>query len=112
MEDVLETAREYERIEADLRRAARLAEPAAPIDAAVALPRELMWSRGVIAWEWEVPLRRIGELDDPPPGKPLVAFVPRRWTAPASRVVATTHRWRAVVAKPAAAHAFGPRKRG
>jgi hypothetical protein len=112
LSDVLETAREYEELELDLKRAARLAEPAAQGVAAAALPRDLMWSRGVIAWEWDVPLRRIGELDEPPPGKPLIAFVPRGWNVSAGRAVAATSRWQVVVAKPTAAHAFGPRRRG
>jgi hypothetical protein len=111
LSEVLETAREYEELELDLKRAARLAEPAAPGAAAAVLPRELMWSRGVIAWEWDVPLRRIGELEEPPPGKPLIAFVPRGWGV-SGRAVAATSRWQVVVAKPTAAHAFGPRRRG
>jgi hypothetical protein len=108
----VEVARELEALQFDLRQAARRAEPGAPATAAVALPRELMWARGVIAWEWEVPLRRIGELDDPPRGTPLLLFMPRPWSAPAMRAVATTDRWTVLVARPPQARAFGRARRG
>ena len=112
MSDQAEDARKLENIELDLRRAARLAEPVATPAAAVALPRELMWARGVIAWEWDIPLRRIGELDDPPRGRPQVLFVPRPFPAPAMRSVATTTWWRVFLAYPDQTRAFGREGRG
>ena len=112
MSDQLEVAREVESLQLDLKRAARLANPSAPRGAAVALPRDLMWARGVIAWEWQVPMRRIGELDDPPRGKPLLMFMPRPWPSPALRAVATTTRWKVLLSHPGQTRAFGDAKRG
>jgi hypothetical protein len=112
MTEQVDVAGEVENLQQDLRRAARLAEPAAPSTAAVALPRDLMWTRGVIAWEWDVPLRRIGELDDPPRGRPLLMFMPRPWPAPAMRAVAETGRWKVLVPDPEQTRAFGHGRRG
>jgi hypothetical protein len=108
----VELAREVERLQLDLRRAARLAEPAASRTTVVALPRELMWARGAIAWEWEVPLRRIGELDDPPPGDPLLFFMPRPFPSPTFRSVATTPRWKVLITRPTATREFAHERRG
>jgi hypothetical protein len=96
----VETAHELDALQRDLRRAARLAEPSARRGVAVAMPRDLMWARGAIAWEWGVELRRIGELDDPPPGDRVLLFVPRPWPAPALRAVVTTRRWKVLVTPP------------
>ncbi|HEX2233953.1 MAG TPA: hypothetical protein VHG69_11395 [Thermoleophilaceae bacterium] len=110
--DQVEAAREVEDMQVDLRRAAREARPAAPRTAAVALPRHLMWARGVIAWEWDVPMRRIGEIDDPPRGTPLLLFVPRPWAASGMRALATTERWTVLVDRPRQIRAFGRGRRG
>jgi hypothetical protein len=112
MSDQVRVASDQESLQLDLRRAARLAERAAPSTAAVTLPRDLMWARGVIAWEWDIPLRRIGELDDPPPGAPRLLFMPRPWPAPAMRALATTRRWKVLVTNPEQTRAFGRGKRG
>jgi hypothetical protein len=110
--DQVEAARELEDLQVDLRRAAREAKPAAPRTAAVALPRPLMWARGAIAWEWDVPMRRIGEIDDPPRGTPLLLFVPRPWAAYGMRALATTERWTVLVDRPRQIRAFGRGRRG
>jgi hypothetical protein len=110
--DQVEVAREREVIQLDLRRAARRVEPAARRTAVVALPRDLMWARGAIAWEWDIPLRRINELDDLPRGTPVLMFVPRPWRAPALRTLATTERWTVLVGPPRQARAFGDGRRG
>ena len=78
----------------------------------MALPRDMMWARGVIAWEWQVPMRRIGERDDPPRGKPLLMFMPRPWPSPALRAVATTTRWKVLLSHPGQTRAFRDAKRG
>jgi hypothetical protein len=79
-------------LERDLREAARRAHPRSPDGVVAALPRHLMWARGAIAWEWDVPLRRIGEIERPPRGRRLILFVPHaRLAAAAPRLVSTRY---------------------
>ena len=108
----VEAAGEVERLQLDLRRAAAAAKPRVPADTVMALPRDLMWARGAIAWEWEVPLRHIGELDDPPPGTPLLMFIPRPFPSPALQTIAATRRWKVLTGRATATREFGHGKRG
>jgi hypothetical protein len=108
----VETAYQLDELQRDLRRAARLAQPAAGRGVVGALPRDLMWARGAIAWEWGVEMRRIGELDDPPPGAPLLLFVPRPWPAPALHTVVTTRRWKVLSTRSTGRRAFDGTRRG
>jgi MFS family permease len=112
MSEQVEVAGEVERLQAGLRLAAREAEPATTPATTVALPRELMWARGVIAWEWDVELARIGELDDPPKGADLLFFVPRPFPSPALQAVASTPGWKVLRSRRTAIRAFGRGKRG
>lgn len=86
------------RLQLDLRHAARLARAEAPGARAVALPLDLVWARGAVAWEWRLPLRDVGELHHPPPGSRLFAFVPRsRRFASVGEPVLATRRWRVLL---------------
>jgi hypothetical protein len=86
------------RLQLDLRHAARLARADAPGATAVALPFDVIWARGAVAWEWRLPLRDVGELHHPPPGSRVFAFVPRsRRSTTAGQPLLDTRRWSVLV---------------
>jgi len=98
--DLLSTARDAEqraRLQLDLRKAARMARAEAPGARAVALPGDLIWLRGAVAWEWRLPLREVGALGRPPPGPRLFAFVPRSRPYAGSHQLARTRSWRVLL---------------
>jgi len=92
--DQVRRADERARLQLDLRYAARLTREDALGANAVALPADLSWARGAVAWEWHLPLRNVGVLNDPPPGARLFAFVPRSRRLPHAEPLVDTRGWR------------------
>ena len=85
------------RLQLDLRHAARMTRADAPGSKAVALPADLSWSRGAVAWEWRVPLGDVGVLGHSPSGSRLFAFVPNSRHFRRAERLFTTRDWRVLL---------------
>jgi hypothetical protein len=83
------------RLQLDLRQAARMTRAQSVGNKSVAVPTDLVWARGAVAWEWHLPLGEVEPLSDPREAARLFAFMPRsRHALRGSERVLATHDWR------------------
>ncbi len=90
----MEAGEAHARLQLDLRHAARMTRAEARGAQAVAMPANLTWSRGAVAWEWRLPLGNVGTLGHSPPGPRLFVFVPPGRHLQRGEPVFATRDWR------------------